>query len=104
MGFMQNMKDNVAAAQANVAAAQADKVLSHVKPKDGRVHVLMLMSFSKLINQAFGCDDKYTDEVDNVLTTLQIRGYEIVDIKLGVLPNQGITGQREGYLTCIMYK
>jgi hypothetical protein len=97
MGFMQNVKDNM-------AAAQADQVMRNVKPRDGRVHVLMLMSFSKLVNQAFGCDDKYTNEVDGVLSELQIRGYEIVDIKLGVLPNQGITGQREGYLTCIMYR
>lgn len=97
MGFMQNVKENM-------AAAQADQVMRNVKPRDGRVHVLMLMSFSKLVNQAFGCDDKYTNEVDGVLSELQIRGYEIVDIKLGVLPNQGITGQREGYLTCIMYR
>ena len=97
MGFMQNVKDNM-------AAAQADQVMRNVKPRDGRVHVLMLMSFSKLVNQAFGCDDKYTNEVDGVLSELQIRGYEIIDIKLGVLPNQGITGQREGYLTCIMYR
>ena len=97
MGFMQNVKDNM-------AAAQADQVMRTVKPRDGRVHVLMLMSFSKLVNQAFGCDDKYTNEVDGVLSELQIRGYEIIDIKLGVLPNQGITGQREGYLTCIMYR
>lgn len=97
MGFMQNLKDNV-------AAAQADQVLRNLKPKDGRVHVLMLMSFSKLVNQAFGCDEKYTNEVDGVLAELQARGYEIVDLKLGVLPNQGITGQREGYLTCIMYR
>ena len=97
MGFMQNVKDNM-------AAAQADQVMRNVKPRDGRVHVLMLMSFSKLVNQAFGCDDKYTNEVDGVLSELQIRGYEIVDIKLGVLPNQGLTGQREGYLTCIMYR
>lgn len=97
MGFMKNVKDNM-------AAAQADQVMRNVKPRDGRVHVLMLMSFSKLVNQAFGCDDKYTNEVDGVLSELQIRGYEIIDIKLGVLPNQGITGQREGYLTCIMYR
>lgn len=97
MGFMQNLKDNV-------AAAQADQVLRNLKPKDGRVHVLMLMSFSKLVNQAFGCDEKYTNEVDGVLAELQARDYEIVDLKLGVLPNQGITGQREGYLTCIMYR
>lgn len=97
MGFMQNVKENM-------AAAQADQVMRNVKPRDGRVHVLMLMSFSKLVNQAFGCDDKYTNEVDGVLSELQIRGYEIVDIKLGGLPNQGITGQREGYLTCIMYR
>lgn len=97
MGFMQDVKNNV-------AAAQADQVLKNVKPKDGKVHVLMLMSFSKLVNQAFGCDTKYTNEVDGVLAELQARGYEIVDLKLGVLPNQGITGQREGYLTCIMYR
>lgn len=97
MGFMQNVRENM-------AAAQADIIARNYRPKDGRTHVLMLMSFSKLINQAFGCDDKYTNEVDSVLVDLQNKGYEIVDIKLGVLPNQGLTGQREGYLTCIMYR
>lgn len=97
MGFMQNVRENM-------AAAQADTIARNYRPKDGRTHVLMLMSFSKLINQAFGCDDKYTNEVDAVLVDLQNKGYEIVDIKLGVLPNQGLTGQREGYLTCIIYR
>ena len=97
MGFFDNAK-------VNVEKAHNDAVLKNLKPKDGKVHVLMIMSFSKIANQAFGCDDKFTNEIDSVLSEMQSRGYEIVDIKLGVLPNQGLTGQREGYLTCVMYR
>ena len=97
MGFMQNVRENM-------TAVHTEQVSRNYRPKDGRTHVLMLMTFSKIVNQTFGCDDKYTNEVDAVLVDLQNKGYEIVDIKLGVLPNQGITGQREGYLTCIMYR
>ena len=38
MGFMQNVRENM-------AAAQADIIARNYRPKDGRSHVLMLMSF-----------------------------------------------------------
>ena len=79
-----------------------------VKPslqrKDGKVHVIMINSFSKWINQIFGCDDKYTTQIDSILTAIQNEGYEIVDIKLNSIQNQGITGSMEGFHTLILYK
>lgn len=64
----------------------------------------MLDSFSKYLNQAFGVESKYTEQIDPIITGLQNDGYEIVDIKINSLKNQGLTGEMEGFHTLIMYK
>ena len=75
-----------------------------LKPKDGYVHVFMINSFSKWINQNFGIEDKYTVQLDEIVVDLQKDGYELVDIKLGVIQDQGISKSSEGFYTLIMYK
>lgn len=76
----------------------------NLKEKDGLVHVVMVNSFSKWLNQNFGCENKYTSQIDEILTSMQNDGYEIVDIKFNSIQNQGITGQMEGFHTLILYK
>lgn len=101
-GFIMKMFNN---AQKNMANTVFEKEIKpRLKEKDGFTHVIMVNSFSKLCNQNFGCEDKYTTQIDDVLTNMQKLGYEIVDIKLTVLPNQGLTGSMEGFNTLIMYK
>lgn len=64
----------------------------------------MINSFSKWLNQNFECEDKYTTQIDNILSHMQEDGYEIIDVKFNSLVNQGIFGQMEGYHTLVMYK
>lgn len=78
--------------------------MSNQPKKDSFVHVLMVNSFSKWINQNFGVEDKYTTQLDEIVTELQSDGYEIVDIKFNSLQNQGLSGQQEGFNTLIMYR
>jgi hypothetical protein len=78
-----------------------------VKPllkSDGMIHVLMLNSFSKFVNVFLGAEDKYTNQIDLILTKMQEDGYEIIDIKFNSLKNQGITEDMEGFHTLITYK
>ena len=92
-------------AQKNMANTVFEKEIKpRLKEKDGFTHVIMVNSFSKFLNQNFGCEDKYTTQIDDVLTNIQQLGYEIVDIKVTVLPNQGLTGNMEGFNTLIIYK
>lgn len=79
-------------------------ILPNLKEKDGAVHVVMVNSFSKWLNQNFGCESKYTTQIDEILMGMQIDGYEIIDIKFNSISGQGLTGQMEGYHTLIMYK
>ena len=72
--------------------------------KDGNIHIVMINSFSKLVNQNFGVESKYTEQIGSVINDLQQDGYEIVDIKFDSLKGQGITGTAEGFHTLIMYK
>jgi uncharacterized tellurite resistance protein B-like protein len=88
--------------------ASAEAVYSttkqYLKPKDGNVHIVMINSFSKLVNQIFGCENKYTTQIDEIITSMQKDGYEIVDIKFNSIQGQGLTGQMEGFHTLITYK
>ena len=81
---------------------------NEVKPqlvaKDGNIHIVMINSFSKLVNQNFGVESKYTEQIGSVINDLQQDGYEIVDIKFDSLKGQGITDTAEGFHTLIMYK
>lgn len=81
-----------------------DKTKKFLKPKDGKIHVVMINSFSKFINQIFGCEEKYTIQIDEIITNMQKDGYEIIDVKINSIQNQGLTGQMEGFHTLITYK
>ena len=66
-----------------------ERMKKYLKPKDGKIHVIMVDSFSKLYNQTFECEDKYTTQIDELLIKMQDDGYEIVDIKFNSIRNQG---------------
>lgn len=90
--------------QSNKADNVYKKLKSQLSKKDGKVHVVMINSFSKWLNQNFECEDKYTTQIDNILSHMQEDGYEIIDVKFNSLVNQGMFGQMEGYHTLITYK
>lgn len=97
MGFLNNM-------QKNMATNVYDDVKKHLSEKDGKKHVVMINSFSKWINQNFGCEDKYTTQIDEIVSDMQNDGYEILDIKFNSIQGQGLSGQMEGFHTLIIYK
>lgn len=90
--------------QKNEAGVIYADTKKYLKEKDGLVHVVMINSFSKLLNQIFGCEDKYTTQIDEILTCMQNDGYEIVDVKFNSIPGQGMSKEMEGFNTLIMYK
>lgn len=90
--------------QKSAASGVYSKAKGYLKPKDGKKHVIMINSFSKLINQEFGCEDKYTTQIDTILTNMQNDGYEIIDIKFNSIMNQGAFGVMEGFNTLITYR
>lgn len=98
MGFFNNAQK---AASVNIYEKQ---IKPRLKAKDGYTHVVMVNSFSKWLNQNFGCEDKYTTQIDEILTAMQMDGYEIIDIKFNSIQGQGLTKQMEGYHTLIIYK
>lgn len=90
--------------QTAVAETVYENAKKFLKEKDGNIHILMINSFSKLLNQNFGYEDKYTTQINVILDGLQNDGYEIVDIKFNSLMGQGLTGNQEGFHTIILYK
>lgn len=81
-----------------------NEVKPNLSEKDGFKHVVMINSFSKWINQNFGCEDKYTRQIDQIMTLMQHDGYEILDIKFNSVQDQGLTGSMEGFHTLITYQ
>ncbi|MGI6076198.1 MAG: hypothetical protein ACOYD9_07525 [Pyramidobacter sp.] len=90
--------------QHEAAETEYRNLRKYLHEKDGKVHVVMVNSFSKWINQFFGCEDKYTTQIDTLLSLMQDDGYEIVDVKFNSLTNQGITGTMEGFHTLVVYR
>lgn len=90
--------------QSSTAEVVYQDARQYLHEKDGNVHVLMINSFSKFVNQNFECENKYTTQLNVILDGLQDDGYEIVDIKFNSLMGQGLTGNAEGFHTLIMYK
>lgn len=80
--------------------------IKKVKPllkNDGLKHVVMINSFSKWLNQDFNAEDKYTTQIDGILSSMQNDGYEILDVKFDSLQNQGLLKDMEGFHTLIIY-
>lgn len=90
--------------QAETADYIYSRTKQYLKRKDGNIHIVMINSFSKWCNQNFECEDKYTTQIDQILTNMQEDGYEIIDVKFNSIQNQGIYGQMEGFHTLITYK
>lgn len=80
------------------------EVKKYLADKDGKVHVLMVNSFSKWLNQIFGVEEKYTIQIDSILNNMQYDGYEIIDVKFSTEQNQGLFGEMEGFYTMILYR
>ena len=59
----------------------------YLKPKDGKTHVVMVKSFSKWLNQNFECENKYTTQIDELLSVMQVAGYDILDVHFYSLLN-----------------
>lgn len=98
MGFFKSSQKSTAESVYKVG------VVPHLSEKDGFVHLVMINSFSKWLNQSFGCEDKYTNQIEEILVSMQKDGYEIIDVKFNSIAGQGLTGQMEGYHTLIIYK
>ena len=90
--------------QQNSAINTYEKEVRPLLKKDGFTHVVMINSFSKWINQYFGAEDKYTRQIDEILSRMQQEGLEVLDVKFDSLKNQGLTGDMEGFHTLITYK
>lgn len=50
--------------QRNIATSVYEDAKKYLKPKDGHTHVVMFNSFSKLNNEIFCCEDKYTTQIE----------------------------------------
>lgn len=90
--------------QKNISGNEYEKRIKKFLIKDGNTHIIMVNSFSKFIDQNFGLEDKYTTQIDSILSDMQKDGYQIIDIKFDSLQNQGLLKDMEGFHTLITYK
>ena len=101
MGFLKDTKEQT---QQESAQTVYQKLKAEYLKADGLVHVAMINSFSKWINQIFDAETKYINNIDTILTMMQQDGFQIMDVKFNSIQNQGLTGQMEGYHTLIVYR
>lgn len=76
----------------------AQQALQNLASQDGLTHVLLLVSNGKISRpKTLAVDEKYSSELDQVLSYIQNQGREIVDIKFD--NEAGIL-----YRTLVLYK
>ena len=76
----------------------AQQALQNLASQDGLTHVLLFVSNGKISRpQTLAVDEKYSSELDQVLSYIQNQGREIVDIKFD--NEAGIL-----YRTLVLYK
>ena len=64
----------------------AQQALQNLASQDGLTHVLLLVSNGKISRpQTLAVDEKYSSELDQVLSYIQNQGREIVDIKFEIM-------------------
>ena len=51
-----------------------DEVKPQLVEKDGNIHIVMINSFSKFANQAFGGESNYTEQICSLVKDLQKDG------------------------------
>lgn len=56
---------------------------------DGFVHVVMIESIAKSRSTHFTVDGKYTNQINEILTGMQKKGYQILNVQ-----NSSVTGNR----------
>lgn len=56
---------------------------------DGLVHVIMIESIAKFDSTHFTVDGKYTNQINAILTGIQKKGYQILNIQ-----NSSVTGNK----------
>lgn len=84
--------------------ADSSEYRTTIKPKDGNVHVMMVDSFAGLgEGSTIQIEEKYSNQINEFLDTLQNKGYEIVDVKFNSVPIQRMTSNMK-YQTLILYK
>lgn len=89
--------------QEDAAVLVYKSMRQYLKQRNGKLHIVMVNSFSKLLNQEFNCENKYTTQIETILSLMQADGYEIVDVKFNSIAGQGLAGVAEGFHTLISY-
>ena len=76
-----------------------NEIKESLKEKDGKVHIIMINSKDRFSYEELECLNKYTNEVDSILSFMQDDGYEIIDVKY-----QLVGSSENQYSTLIIYK
>lgn len=86
------------------ARQEVEDAISSVPEPDGRIHVMLVRSFGQTFGSGiFGADQKYNEQMNEVLNVLQDKGFEIIRVDVNTVPAQGVTGA-DRYDTLITYR
>ena len=97
MGIFKNQREEL-------ARQEIEKAIESVPNPDGRVHVMLIRSFGQTFSgQVFGADQKYNEQINEVLNALQEKGLEIIRVDTNSVPDQGTSGA-DRYDTLITYR
>ena len=67
--------------------AAYEKIRPNLAEKDGRIHVVMVNTYHTWTTTKLHCNKEYTQELDDILQSMQTDGYEIINVQHASMSN-----------------
>lgn len=77
----------------------------HLRKQNGLTHVMCYYLFSQIVTTMSTCEEKITDQTNQIIVAMQKEGYEILDVKIvPTMDTSSFNKNRNGFLLTITYK
>lgn len=77
-------------------------IKNYLKPKDGKKHIVLINTTTKMTTNGLECENKYTLQIDGIIEEMQKNNYEIIEVKID--SSQQIVANMNLIRTLIMYQ
>lgn len=105
MGLIKAQKEHMQKQREVYAGNVADSLVNQLAPADGLVHVAMFNCFGSLgATQVISSDEKFNQQADQIITSIQRAGREIVNVKFDGQYGAGVTSNGISYHVLVLYK
>ena len=92
------------AGQKAVADSVYESSKQYLRKQNGLTHVICYYLSSQLNMAVASCENKLSDQINQIIVAMQKDGYEILDVKITPLYQKDFISGTRAYMVMVMYK